>query len=199
MSKNKTKSQYYLILAIGTIIIVVVCIIIVSQNKQLKPYSNDSVLKNLEGNGFEIAPTILPSSTEGWKIFISPDVDRKFSFEFPSEWEIKEVKVTNELPILDLEYTEDSKIYTFSINKDVIGEYYGQKYSSSDEIKIYSGRRIGIKKLYSNGVLFSIAAFLEDFDSDKDAINIINMEIPPQNAKKYEMLLGEILSSLKLY
>lgn len=189
MKKYKRERQYYLFLLFG-LIFFLVCIF------SIKHILN---VKNTKHEINNVVPTISPSNEEGWEIFIYPDDKKGFSFEFPSTWDVKMEEISNDLPTIIFTYKENSENYTFSINGNNIGEYYGNTITSLDETKVYAGRKTNLKTLYKKGIPFAVVVYFDNFDSKKDGVMIINMELPSTNHEKYQMILERILSSFKFH
>jgi hypothetical protein len=195
MKKQQEKSHHYLLAIIGIIFIFLLYLIILKQNAQYNALQIPS--KNPEVT--TINPTIIPSSEARWETYIYDYPPKRFSFDFPEDWQVETKTTTKDFPTILLTYTEDSKDYTLSFNENTIKEYRTPDITSKDEIKKYGERPMNVKTIYKNSIPLEMALYFDDFDKNKDAIQMINMELPPTNTENYQLILDKILSSLKFY
>jgi hypothetical protein len=129
MKTAQEKSHHKHLLVIGLILIVSLCLVSLKQREQIDLQITNTIAPSTS-TFLGIVPTILPTSKDGWNTFTYPDENSKFSFEFPSTWDVKIKGVVDKRPTIVFMYKENLKNYKFSFNENIVGEYYGSKYSS---------------------------------------------------------------------
>lgn len=141
-------------------------------------------------------PTIIQSKN-GWNIYRYPDKKKPFRFEYPSDWQVKTSHERGDMPTVELHYKKNKQEYNISINTWRAAEYYGDNVYSKDEKRNYNQMHVIITTIYENTDSVGAVAYFEDFDTRKDPIQTISIDLIRGGDAKVLRVFEHILSSVR--
>jgi hypothetical protein len=160
-------------------------------------------------------------SQQGWKTFVYPDTNKKYTFDYPTSWKVDlDKNMFQDKDSFDVSLLYNTGVYGFkgaafptaSSTHGQTGIFFhsreaGSGYPSADYIKTekhtYGGKSAIVETLYRNNKPYeSYIKFDDEINgtaTQKDSIIDIEITYPDTGLEQYQQTIDQIFTSLKFY